>query len=81
FLPEVAGALGVGAVLIIGILLSLVAGGSTAAPSKQQMKDAAQKAKDAAVDAKDKVAESVSTGVEKTQAEVNRRSTRSTNAQ
>ncbi|KAL2358161.1 calnexin [Cryomyces antarcticus] len=81
FLPEVAGALGVGAVLIVGILLSLVAGGSTAAPSKQQMKDAAQKAKDAAVDAKDKVAESVSTGVEKTQAEVNRRSTRSTNAQ
>src|SRR4051812_24043679 len=46
FVPEVAGGIGVLAVTVIAILVSALAGG--AAPSKEQVKDAAQKAKDSA---------------------------------
>ena len=77
FVPEVAGGLGVLAVTIIAILASLLGGGAAAAPSKEQLKAQAEKAKKAAVDAKDKAAEAVSTGAEKAQAEVNKRTTRS----
>jgi calnexin len=76
FVPEVAGGLGVIAVTIFALLVSLVIG-SGAAPSQEQVKAQAKKAKDAAVDAKDKAAEAVSTGAEKAQAEVNKRTTRS----
>lgn len=75
FVPEVAGGLGVIVVAIIAILASALGGG--AAPSKEQVKAQAKKAKDAAVDAKDKAAEAVTTGAEKAQAEVNKRTTRS----
>lgn len=78
FVPEVAGGIGVLAVTVVAILASLLAGGSAAAPSKEQIKAQAQKAKNAAVDAKDKAAEAVATGAEKAQAEVNKRTTRST---
>ena len=77
FVPEVAGGLGVIAVTLIAIIISALVG-SGAAPSKEQVKAQAKKAKDAAVDAKDKAAEAVATGAEKAQAEVNKRTTRST---
>ncbi|KAI9699163.1 MAG: hypothetical protein M1820_007242 [Bogoriella megaspora] len=77
FVPEIAGGLGVLAVTVLALLVGVVGAGSSAAPSKGQVKDAAQKAKDSAVDAKDKVAEGVSTGAEKVQSEVNKRTTRS----
>lgn len=76
FVPEVAGGIGVIAVTVIALLVSTLVGGG-AAPSKEQVKAQAKKAKDATVDAKDKAAEAVSSGAEKAQAEVNKRSTRS----
>ncbi|KAF2204176.1 calnexin-like protein [Delitschia confertaspora ATCC 74209] len=76
--PEVAGGLAVLLVTLAAILLSAIAPGSNAVPSKQQVKETAKKAKDAAVDAKDKAAEAVASGAEKAQAEVNKRTTRST---
>ncbi|KAF2750772.1 Calreticulin-domain-containing protein [Sporormia fimetaria CBS 119925] len=75
FVPEVAGGLGVIAVTLLALLISTIA--APAAPSKAQVKAAAQKAKNAAVDAKDKAAEAAATGAEKAQAEVNKRTTRS----
>ncbi|KAF2836564.1 Calreticulin-domain-containing protein [Patellaria atrata CBS 101060] len=75
FVPEVSGT--IAAILLSVVLLSVGALGGASAPSKEQVKDAAQKAKDAAVDAKDKAAEAVSSGAEKVQAEVNKRTTRS----
>ena len=78
FVPEVAGGIGVLAVTILAILASAVLGGAAAAPSKEQLKAQANKAKAAAVDAKDKAAEAVASGADKAQAEVNKRTTRST---
>lgn len=80
FVPEVAGGIGVLAVTLLALLISLISVGSGAAPSKDQVKDAAQKAKDSAVEAKDKVAEAVSSGAEKVQEQVERRKTRSSAA-
>ncbi|KAL1603861.1 hypothetical protein SLS60_005453 [Paraconiothyrium brasiliense] len=76
FVPEVAGGLGVIVVTVLAIIVSALFG-SGAAPSQEQIKAQAKKAKDAAVDAKDKAAEAVATGAEKAQAEVNKRTTRS----
>jgi calnexin len=75
FVPEVAGGLGAIILVVVSVLLTLVSN-SGSAPSKEQVKGAAKKAKDAAVDAKDKAAEAISTGTEKAQAEVNKRTTR-----
>ncbi|KAF1981345.1 calnexin precursor [Aulographum hederae CBS 113979] len=75
FMPEVAGALGGIAFLIISLFATVLLSGS--APSKEQVKSAAAKAKTSASDAKDKAAEAVSSGAEKAQAEVNKRTTRS----
>lgn len=80
FVPEVAGGFGVLAVTVLALLLAALGLGSSAAPSKEQVKEAAQKAKEAAVDAKDRAAEAVSSGAEKTQNEANRRTTRSSAA-
>jgi calnexin len=77
FVPEVAGGIGAIAVTFLVLLVSILMG-SGAAPSKEQVKAQANKAKSAAVDAKDKAAQAVSTGAEKAQAEVNKRTTRST---
>lgn len=76
FVPEVAGGIGVIVVTLVAIIVSTLVG-SGAAPSQEQVKAQAKKAKDAAVDAKDKAAEAVSSGAEKAQAEVNKRTTRS----
>lgn len=77
FVPEIAAALGVGALTLIVILAGLVSGGAAAAPSKEQIKAKAKEVKDAAVDAKDQAAEAIATGTEKAKDEVNRRTTRS----
>ncbi|KAF2874907.1 calnexin-like protein [Massariosphaeria phaeospora] len=77
FLPEVAGGLGALAAAVLAILVTVLFGGAAAAPSKEQLKAQAQKAKEVAVDVKDKAAEAVATGAEKAQAEVNKRTTRS----
>ncbi|XPS93699.1 hypothetical protein M3J09_003042 [Ascochyta lentis] len=76
FVPEVAGGIAALAVTFLVLLVSLFAG-SSAAPSKEQLKAQADKAKKTAVDAKDKAAEAIATGSEKAQAEVNKRQTRS----
>lgn len=73
FVPEVAGAIGVGIVSVLALLFSLIGAGSKS-PAVQ---DAAKKAKDAAVDAKDKAAEGVASGVDKASDEVKKRTTRS----
>ncbi len=78
--PEVAGGMGVLAVTALALLVSLIGMTSGKAPSKAQVKDAAEKVKEAAVDAKDKVAEAVSTGTEKVQGEIEKRKTRSSTA-
>lgn len=77
FMPEVAGALGVGAVTLIVILVGLIGGGAKAAPSKEQVKDKSKQAQDAAQNAKDQVADAVTSATDKAQAEVNKRTTRS----
>jgi calnexin len=77
FVPEVAGGIGVIAVTLLALLFSVLFS-SGAAPSQEQVKAQAKKAKNAAVDVKDKAAEAISTGAEKAQAEVNKRTTRST---
>lgn len=73
FVPEVAGAIGLGIVT----LLLLVLGGSGAAPSADQAKAQAAKAKDAAQKTKDQVADAVATGAEKAKEEASKRTTRS----
>jgi len=76
FVPEVAGGLAVGVVTILLLLGGLLAGGSKAAPSKEQVKDKAQQAKEQAQRTKDQVADAVASGTEQAKAEVNKRSTR-----
>ncbi|KAF2753240.1 calreticulin precursor, partial [Pseudovirgaria hyperparasitica] len=75
FVPEVAGAIGATVVALLLAIVSLFASG--AAPSKQQVKDAAKKAQDTAKDAKDKTASAVASGAETAKAELNKRTTRS----
>lgn len=74
FVPEVAAAIG----LILVALLTLLFGGLGAAATSPQVQKTVQKTKEAAVDAKDKAAEAISTGADRTQVEVNKRTTRST---
>lgn len=75
FVPEVAAGIALMAVSLIAIIA--VAFGATGATPPPQVKKAAEKAKEAAVDAKDQVVDATATGTEKVQAEVNKRTTRS----
>jgi calnexin len=78
FLPEVAGGIGVAIVTVLALLIGAIGfGSSSAAPSKEDIKKAAEKAKEKAVEAKDQAAEAASSGVETAKAEVNKRTTRS----
>jgi calnexin len=70
FVPEVAGGIGVIVVTLLAIILSAFGGGAAPPPT-------AKKGKEAAKDAKDTTAEAVSTGADKAQAEVSKRTTRS----
>jgi len=74
-LPEVAGGIGALAVTIIALLIGVV--GVTGGSPPPQVKKAAEKAKQSAVGIKDQVVDAASTATEKAQAEVNKRTTRS----
>ena len=67
----------IGFVTLFLVLLGLFTGGAAAAPSKEQVKANAQQAKAKANQTKEQVAEAVASGTEKAKAEVNKRSTRS----
>ena len=79
FMPEVAGGIGGAVALVIAVIFGLL--GSGAAPSKEEIKKSAQKAKVAATDAKDKAAGAVASGAEAANAEVNKRTTRSSGSE
>ena len=81
FVPEIAGGLAVGVITLLIILSGLLAGGSKAAPSKEQINAKAQQAKDAALKTKDQVAEAVATGTQQAKDEVNKRSKRNSTVQ
>ncbi len=74
-LPEVAGGIGALAVTIIALLIGVV--GVTGGSPPPQVKKAAEKAKQSVVDTKDQIIDAASTATEKAQAEVNKRTTRS----
>lgn len=71
FVPEVAVAAAVGALTLLGVLISLLAAGS-AAPAK-----ANNASKEAAKDGKDEVASATASAVKQGKSEVNKRTTRS----
>ncbi|TID16384.1 calreticulin precursor [Venturia nashicola] len=75
FVPEVAGGFAVVIVTVLALLLGALGGSS--APSKEQVKAAADKGKKAAIDAKDQAASAVSSATEKVQEETKKRQTRS----
>ena len=75
FVPEVSGAIGA----VLAIIIALVIGGvvSSGATPPPKVKEAADKAKKTAIDAKDQLTDAATTGAEKVQSEVNKRTTRS----
>ena len=75
FVPEIAGGLGVLAVTLIVLIVSvLVSSGASPPPA---VKKAAENVKQSAADTKDQVVDAASSGTEKVQAEINKRATRS----
>lgn len=78
FVPEIAGGLGALVVALIAFVVGAISLSSPAAPSKEDMKKAAQKAKDTAVNAKDQVVDAAASGVDTVKAEASKRATRST---
>ena len=77
FVPEIAGGLGALVVALIAFVIGAVSVSSPAAPSKEDIKKAAQKAKDTAVNAKDQAVDAAASGVDTVKAEANKRTTRS----
>ena len=75
FVPEVAGGIGVLVVTLLAVVIGAV--GMSSPAVQEQSKKAAGKAKETAADVKDKVVDATSSGAEKVQAEVNKRTTRS----
>jgi calnexin len=75
--PEVTGAIGLGAVTLIGLLVGLIGGGAKAAPSKEELQAQAAKAKAKAGELKDQATDAATTGIDKAKEEVNKRTTRS----
>ncbi|KAI7157187.1 Calnexin [Hortaea werneckii] len=80
FVPEIAAGLAVGAVTIVLILSGLLAGGSKAAPSKEELKAQSEKAKQQAQKTKEQVADAVASGKEQA-GEAAKRNTRSSAGQ
>lgn len=76
FVPEAAGILALGLAAVIATLIGVVSMSS----SSPQVKQAAEKVKEASVEAKDKVVDAAASGAEKVQAEVQKRTTRSSAA-
>ena len=73
FVPEVAGGIGVLVVTLLVVVISAL-GGSTPPPP---VKKAVEKTKETAANVKDQVVDAATTGAEKVQTEVNKRTTRS----
>lgn len=89
FVPEVAGGLGVLALTTLALILGAIGLSSSSAPpqvkqavdkAKDATKNAAAAAMDQAAAAKDQVVDAATSGAEKIQAEVNKRTTRSSTA-
>lgn len=79
-MPEVAGGIG-GALALVIAIISVIAGlGSSAAPTKADVKKTADKVQKSATDAKDKVVNAAASGAETVKTEVNKRTTRSSGA-
>ena len=76
FVPEVAAGIGAIVAVVLALLVALLSG-SGAAPSKADVKGAAKKAADKVTEAKDEAVDAVSTGADKAQAEIQKRTTRS----
>ena len=74
-LPEVAGGIGALVATILALIIGVVSMSGASPPP--QVKDAAQKTKQSAMDTKDKVVDAASTATDKAQAEINKRTTRS----
>ena len=74
-LPEVAGGIGAVIVTIVALIIGIVSISSGGPPP--QAKKVTEKVKETAMEAKDQVADAASTGAEKVQAEINKRTTRS----
>ena len=77
FMPEFAGAIGGGLVLVIALVAFAASSGAPAAPSAAEIKAKAKKAADVVVEKKDQAVEAAASGVDATKAEVNKRTTRS----
>ncbi len=75
FMPEVAGAIGTVAALVLAVVIGLVTMSGASTPP--QVKKAAENIKKTALDTKDQVVDAAASGSEKVQAEVNKRTTRS----
>ena len=75
FVPEIAGTIGAGIVVLIAIIAGFATAGN--APSKEQIKAKAQEAKDAVNKKADEASEAVSSATDKAKEEVNKRTTRS----
>ena len=88
--PEIAGGIGILLATVVVLLMSLIGGGGAAAasagegpkaPPKIYVKQPTDKTtEEVAAEEQEKVAEAISSGADKTPAEVNRRTTRSTAA-
>lgn len=75
FVPEVAGGLGVLAITLIALIVGAV--GMSGASPPPQVKKAAENVKKAALDAKNQAIDTAASGADKAQAEINKRTTRS----
>ena len=76
-MPETFGAIGLGVVTILALLVGIIGGGAKAAPSKEQVKGKAAEAQKKAQETKDQVADAVASGTNQAKEEVNKRTTRS----
>ena len=75
FVPEIAGGLGLLVITMLAIIVGAISMSSATPPP--QVKKAAEKAKETAASTTDQVVDAVSSGAEKVQSEVNKRTTRS----
>jgi len=75
FMPEVAGAIGTVVALVLAVAIGLMTMSGASTPP--QVKTAAENVKKTALDTKDQVLDATASGSEKIQAEVNKRTTRS----
>jgi calnexin len=75
FMPEVAGAIGTVFALVLAVAIGLMTMSGASTPP--QVKKAAENVKKTALDTKDQVVDAAASGSEKIQAEVNKRTTRS----